>query len=390
MDSGHALLYLIIIIASAKIGGEIAEHFKQPAVLGELLVGVLLSMTAVREAASNSAIVFVGSIGIILLLFEVGLESELSDYVKVGSSAILVAVVGVIMPLAMGTTVSYILRGDIHQALFLGATLTATSVGITTRVLADMGKIRMKESKIIIGAAVVDDVLGLLLLSVVLQIVSVGRLDVFALVKAVVIALVFLIGSIWLGRRCAPKLISFAQQLKTRGVLVSISFLFCLILAFFAEKLGLAGIIGAFAAGLVLAATDDRVNIHRQIKPVTDIFVPVFFVLVGLQVDLRSMNPLDASHRSALLVFLILLFIAVVGKLMAGFGVLAKNVSKYAVGVGMIPRGEVGLIFASMGLKDGIVPVNLYGELILIVFISTLITPFWLRRVFTHNVKRMD
>ena len=163
------------------------------------------------------------------------------------------------------------------------------------------------------------------------------------------------------------------------------AFLFCLVLAFSAEKLGLAEIIGAFAAGLVLATTDDRVKIQEQIKPVTNIFVPVFFVLVGLQVNLQDMNPMDPSHRSALLITAILLVLAVIGKLAAGLGVISRGVSKYAVGIGMVPRGEVGLIFASIGLKAGIVPADLYGGLVFVVFATTLVTPFWLRRVLARK-----
>lgn len=381
METGHALIYLILIIAAAKIGGEIAEYLKQPAVLGELLIGVLLGLTALRGAVSDPAIAFVASIGIVLLLFEVGLESDLDEFAKVGSSAALVAVIGVALPLVAGFATVYAFRGEYRQALFLGATLTATSIGITTRVLMDLGKMASKEAKIILGAAVIDDTLGLLLLSVVLQIASTGRADALAVTRAVFIALVFLVGAIWIGIRFAPRLIPFAQRLKTRGVLVSLAFLFCLALAFGAKELGLAEIIGAFAAGLVLATTDDRVRIHEQIKPVTDIFVPVFFVLVGLQVDLRDLNPMDPAHASALLITVILLVLAVTGKLAAGFGVVSAGVNRYAVGIGMVPRGEVGLIFASMGLKAGIVAADLYGGLVFVVFATTLITPFWLRRV---------
>ncbi len=381
METTHTLLYLILIIAAAKIGGEIAEYFKQPAVLGELLAGVVLGTTALRGAALDPAIVFVGAIGIVLLLFEVGLESELDEFAKVGRSAALVAILGVVLPLATGFAAVYAFRGDHRIALFLGATLTATSIGITTRVLMDIGRMASKEANIILGAAVIDDILGLLLLSLVLQITSSGQANAYALLRDVSLALIFLVVAIWVGIRFAPKLISVAQRLKTRGVLVSLAFLFCLVLAYGAEEMGLAEIIGAFAAGLVLATTDDRVRIQKQIKPLTDIFVPVFFVLVGLQVNLKDMNPADPTHRGALLITLVLLVLAIGGKLLAGLGVVARNVSKLAVGVGMVPRGEVGLIFASIGLREAILPADLYGGLVFVVFVTTLITPFWLRRL---------
>ncbi len=381
MEAGNSLIYLILILLAAKIGGELAERLKQPAVLGELLFGVLLGLSPLRHAVNNSAIVFVGSIGIMLLLFEVGLESKLSDFLKVGQSAMLVAALGVVAPFVAGFALTYALRGDHQQALFLGATLTATSIGITTRVLSDIGRMNTTEGRIIIGAAVIDDVLGLLILAVVLQIVKNGHADVVAVSKAVAVAIVFLVGSIWVGIRFAPSFAAFAKRLKTGGVLVSLSFMFCLVLAFSAEKLGLAEIIGAFAAGLVLASTQHRVRIHEQIKPVADIFVPVFFVLVGLQVSLKDMNPFNPDHSGVVLLGLGLLVLAIIGKLVSGLGVTVRGINRLAVGVGMIPRGEVGLIFASIGLREKIVPSDLYGQLILIVFVTTLVTPSLLTKL---------
>jgi Kef-type K+ transport system membrane component KefB len=371
-----------LIIAAAKIGGEIAEYLGQPAVLGELLAGVVLGVTALKGAASDPALAFVASIGIILLLFEVGLESELDEFVKVGLSASLVAVIGVVLPLIGGYALALLLIGDTRQALFLGATLTATSVGITARVLSDLQRMHSSEAKIILGAAVIDDILGLLVLSVVLGITRTGSIDVPAVIKAVAIAVIFLAASNIIGIRFANVLVPLAQRLRTRGILVSVSFLFCITMAFVAEELGLAEIIGAFAAGMVLATTDDRVKIQHQIKPLADIFIPVFFVIVGLQVNLAQLNPLNPGNWLTLGVGGALFALAVVTKLVAGFGVLTRGVNKLAVGVGMIPRGEVGLIFASIGLAEGIIPQNIYGALILIVFGSTLITPPWLKKIF--------
>lgn len=377
---GQALLYLILIIAAAKLGGEIAEYLRQPAVLGELLVGILLAATPLRAAAGDRAIVFIGAIGIILLLFEVGLDSELVEFLRVGKSAVLVATIGIGLPMAAGYAAVALLGGDYRQALFVGATLTATSVGITTRVLSDLAKTDSSEARIILGAAVIDDILGLLILSVVLQIIQAGRLDLIASGRAVLVSVVFLVAAIWIGTRFAPPLIRLAQRFKTRGVLVSIAFLFCISLAYAAEEIGLAEIIGAFAAGLVLATTDDRVRIQQQIKPLADIFVPVFFVLVGLQVSLGDLNPLDPSQRGVIMMGLVLLALAILGKLASGLGVVLSGTGRLAVGIGMVPRGEVGLIFASIGLSNGIVGSDLYGVLVIIVFVTTLITPAWLRR----------
>jgi Kef-type K+ transport system membrane component KefB len=379
MQTGHTLLLLIAIIAAAKVGGELAERLGQPAVLGELLVGVLLGLTPLRAAAADPAIAFVAAIGIILLLFEAGLGSELDEFARVGVSATLVAIIGVVLPLVAGFGVAYALGHSFDQALFLGALLTATSVGITARVLSDAGALQSREAKIILGAAVIDDILGLLMLSLVLQLTVRGGSHPGSLALTAALALSFLVVAVWAGIRLAPRLIPLTQQLRTRGVLVSMAFLFCIAMAVASKALGMAEIIGAFAAGLVLASTDDRVDIERQIRPVTDIFIPVFFVMVGLHLNVADLNPLDPAHRATALLGGVLLVLAVAGKLASGLGVRAPGVSRLAVGVGMVPRGEVGLIFASVGLSEGVLPPALYAQMVMIVFVSTLMVPTWLR-----------
>jgi Kef-type K+ transport system membrane component KefB len=385
METGHTLLFLIVIIAAAKVGGELAERLGQPAVLGELVVGVLLGLTPLRSAADSSAIVFLASIGIMLLLFEAGLDSELHEFPQVAVSATLVAMIGVFAPLVGGAAVAYVLTHDLHQALFLGAVLTATSVGITARVLSDLQAARSREAKIILGAAVIDDILGLLLLSLVLQFTANAIPSVWRVIATTGLATGLLVAAVLIGIRLAPPLVGLTQRLRTRGILVTTAFLFCLALAGLAKVIGLAEIVGAFAAGLVLARTQDRTDIQRQIRPITDIFIPVFFVLVGLHVNLATVNPLDAGHRHAALIGAALLVIAVLGKLLAGAGVRRKGVSRLAVGVGMIPRGEVGLIFASVGLREGVIQGDLYAQVVMIVFVSTLIAPSWLKRIMSRT-----
>jgi Kef-type K+ transport system membrane component KefB len=374
-----------VIIAAAKVGGELAERLGQPAVLGELVVGVLLGLTPLRSAADSSAIVFLASIGIMLLLFEAGLDSELHEFPQVAVSATLVAMIGVFAPLVGGAAVAYVLTHDLHQALFLGAVLTATSVGITARVLSDLRQARSREAKIILGAAVIDDILGLLLLSLVLQFTANAIPSVWRVIATTGLATGLLVAAVLIGIRLAPPLVGLTQRLRTRGILVTTAFLFCLALAGLAKVIGLAEIVGAFAAGLVLARTQDRTDIQRQIRPITDIFIPVFFVLVGLHVNLATVNPLDAGHRHAALIGAALLVIAVLGKLLAGVGVRRKGVSRLAVGVGMIPRGEVGLIFASVGLREGVIQGDLYAQVVMIVFVSTLIAPSWLKRIMSRT-----
>jgi Kef-type K+ transport system membrane component KefB len=381
MHPEQALLYLLIIVAAAKVGGEIAERLHQPAVLGELLAGIILSLTPLRAAATVPAIVFVATIGIILLLFETGLESELDEFARVGGSATLVAVIGIVLPLITGFGVAAMFLHNYSQAIFIGALLTATSVGITARVLSDAGTLQSREATIILGAAVIDDILGLLLLSLVLQLAGQNGVQLGQLALTVLLALAFLALAVWIGIKLAPRLVPLTQRLRTRGVLVTVAFLFCVAMALAAKALGMAEIIGAFAAGLVLASTDDRVNIERQIRPITDIFIPVFFVVVGLQLELAKLNPFDPANRTVALLGGILLILAIAGKLAAGLGVRLPGVNKLTVGVGMIPRGEVGLIFASIGLSEGILAPSLYAQIVMIVFVSTLIVPSWLKRL---------
>jgi len=380
MHASDALLYLIVIIIAARGGGEIAERFHQPPVLGEMLAGVVLGLVPfIRPAVDNEAILFVAEIGVILLLFEVGLESELDEFFRVGIPAALVACIGVALPLGITPAIAILLGYGAHMAWFLGGTLTATSVGITARVFSDLGRLQSKEARIIIGAAVVDDILGLLVLAVVLSLAAGAPIRVGNVMLTVAIAVGFLAAAIVIGRRAAKFLIGLAANMRGRGVLVVSAFTFGLVLAYVAAKLGLAAIVGAFAAGLVLASTEHRVHITERIQPVADIFVPVFFALVGMQVDLRLLNPAERGGWALIGLAAALLLVAVPTKVAAGLGALKQNVNKVAVGVGMVPRGEVGLIFASLGLHNGILGRGVYGAVIIVLLITTLIAPPWLK-----------
>lgn len=376
MHASETLLYLILIIIAARAGGEIAERFRQPAVLGEIIAGVALGLIpAIRPAVGNETIMFIAEIGVILLLFEVGLESEFGEFLRVGASASLVAVIGVVLPLFAGFGATYILGYGTAEALFLGATLTATSVGITARVLSDLHQSQSNEARIIIGAAVVDDVLGLLVLSIVLGLTAGTTVRAGSTVLTVALAVAFLVAAIIVGIRAAPALLGLAGRLKGRGVIGVTAFVFGLAIAYLGSLLGLAPIVGAFAAGLVLASTQHRLRIIDRIEPLADVFVPVFFAVVGMQVNL---GPLGDWH--ILLVTLVLLIVAVPTKLLAGLGAVKEGVDKLTVGVGMVPRGEVGLIFATIGLSSGVLSEGLYGAIILVVLLTTLITPPWLQR----------
>lgn len=372
----QTILYLIAILLFAKIFGELAERIGQPPVLGELVAGVALGSSVLGWVHPNDAIMVLAELGVILLLFEIGLESDLEEFLRVGPSALLVACIGVALPFAVGYLVArYMFDIPNTVAIFIGATLTATSVGITARTLTDLGQLRTSEAKIILGAAVADDVIGLIILAVVTGLVTKGSVQIFDVVKTSALAIAFLVGAIVIGVPVAPYLLGLTKKLRTRGILTISAVLFCLSLAYAAYGLHLATIVGAFAAGLVLARTDDLAHIQERIKPVADIFIPVFFVMLGVSVNLSVFNPFDPKTHGVMLMMLALVGVAVVMKLFAGFGVLRKGVNRLVVGVGMIPRGEVGLIFASIGLTRKIITPGEYAAIVAIVVITTFITP---------------
>ncbi|MFL5520099.1 MAG: cation:proton antiporter [Gemmatimonadales bacterium] len=382
------------ILVAAKLGGDAAERLKQPAVLGELLFGVALGNLELvgfgwfREVASDVTIQGLASLGAILLLFEVGLESTVDDMRRVGGRATLVATLGVIAPWILGVGVARLMLPDrgFEVGMFLGAALTATSVGITARVLRDLGRSQTREARIILGAAVIDDVMGLVILAAVTSMVraadaggslSMGSLG-FILLKAVG----FLAAALWLGQALAPRLFHGASRLRGQGVLLATALAFCFGLAWTASSLGLAGIVGAYAAGLVL----DRVHyqdftnrgerhIEDLLKPLTQVLVPVFFVVMGMQVELRALAQPGIPALAALLIVA-----AVLGKQACSLGALRGRLDALSIGIGMIPRGEVGLIFASLGLTltiggKPVVDPSLYAALVAMVLVTTLLTP---------------
>lgn len=372
----QTILYMIIILFAAKIFGELAERIGQPPVLGELIAGVVLGSSALGWIKPNDAMLVLAELGVILLLFEIGLESDLEEFLRVGPSAILVAIIGVICPFIAGYLVSFYIFGITNTvSIFIGATLTATSVGITARTLTDLGQMKTAAAKIILGAAVVDDVIGLIILAVVTGLVADGSINALNVVKTSVMAILFLVGAIVIGIPVAPYLLKLTKNLRTRGILTIGALLFCLSLAYAAHGLHLATIVGAFAAGLVLARTDDLAHIQERIKPIADIFVPIFFVMLGVSVNLSVFNPFNPESRAGLFMMLSLIVIAIATKLFAGLGVLKKGVNRIVVGVGMIPRGEVGLIFASIGLTRKIITPAEYAAIVAIVVITTFITP---------------
>jgi Kef-type K+ transport system membrane component KefB len=387
------LLALAFAIVGAKLAGELVERLGQPAVLGELIVGILAGNTVLlggpdlSALASSETLTSVAELGAVLLLFHVGLESTPRDMLAVGGRAALVAVVGVVAPMLLGFGVGELLRPDESWMLhaFLGAMLAATSVGITARVLKDADALRAPFARIILGAAVIDDVLGLVVLAVVSGIITASgtgvALSAASIVWIIGKALLFLVGALLVGSFLSPRVFRGALALRSRGVVLTLSLGFCFVLAYLALKAGLAPIVGAFAAGLVLEDVhfEDHVQrgeppLHESLEPLTALLVPVFFVRMGMLVDLRSFASASVLGFAALLTLA-----AVLGKL-ACAAVAPKGVSGLTLGLGMMPRGEVGLIFAGIGAKlvvsgKPVVDAGTYAAAVFMVVATTMLTP---------------
>ncbi|HEY8107048.1 MAG TPA: cation:proton antiporter [Gemmatimonadales bacterium] len=387
-------LALAVILIAAKLGGHVAQRIGQPAVLGELLVGVVLGnlglagLNWLEPIKSDATIDILARLGVIILLFEVGLESTVREMLHVGGRAIVVGVLGVVVPWLLGWAVGAALLPDhsMYVHLFLGAVLTATSVGITARVFRDLGRSQSAEARIILGAAVIDDVLGLVILAVVAGLITAAdsgtslSLGEIGLVLAK--AAVFLVGALWLGLAISPRLFAAGARLRGDSVLLAIALASCFFLSWLAAEIGLAAIVGAYAAGLILepahyqafAAKGER-PLEDLLRPIASFLVPVFFVVIGMRVDLAAFARADVVGLAA-----VLTLAAVAGKQVCGLGALGTTLDGLSIGIGMVPRGEVGLIFASLGLGlsvrgEQVIDAGLYAAVVIMVMVTTLVTP---------------
>ncbi|MBK8523808.1 MAG: cation:proton antiporter [Betaproteobacteria bacterium] len=412
---GENLLWLAIILMAARLFAPLTQRIGFPAVLGELLLGVVLGNLAIfgfhyfDKVAGDPIIAFLAELGVIVLLLQIGLETRLDDLVKVGAKAFLVGAIGIAVPFSLGAYVvgPLLLPGQNENTyLFLGATLAATSVGITGRVFRDLGRLGMAEAKIVLGAAVIDDVLGLVILAVVSSLVQAGSVSVGQVAQIIFEAIAFLGGSIIIGRMLARRFAGKLAQLDSgHSMLFALVLASGLFLAWLAHAIGLAPIIGAFAAGLLFepvylkgfetpklvqdieeilppemkAGLGERMrsilqkHTHHQhehmVEPIGYFFVPVFFVLTGMQVDLRTL-----ADPQIVIVALGITAVAVAGKLVAGFAA-GRGHNPWIVGWGMVPRGEVGLIFAAVGKQLGVVNEAMFSVIVIMVILTTLLTP---------------
>ncbi|MBU1039161.1 cation:proton antiporter [Patescibacteria group bacterium] len=419
---GLTFLGIAIILIAAKISG-LVEKIGQPAVLGELVIGVILGnlilvgLHWLEPIKQDPIIAFLAELGVVILLLQIGLESNIQKMREVGLKAFLVAIIGVVVPFVLGTYLvgPWILPGlSTNAYLFLGATLTATSVGITARVFKDLGALKTAEAQIVLGAAVIDDVLGLIILAVVSAIVTLGAVSLGTITWITAKAVLFLVGAIVIGQLLAPALGKLFSKINTgHGTKFTLVIAFGLIFAYLAQVIGLAPIVGAFAAGLVLdpvhfkyfkdhKVVDDvkeQINTlddnsknkilsalehhsHRHIEdliePLAFFLVPIFFVVTGMQVKLETLFNLPV-----LLIALVITIVAFIGKLVSALP--AGKVNKWIIGWGMVPRGEVGLIFATIGKTLGVVNDEIFSIIVIMVILTTLLTPPILTYVLKKN-----
>jgi Kef-type K+ transport system membrane component KefB len=365
------LLVLVAIIAATKLFGELAQRIGQPAVLGELVAGVLLGGSALGLFDPTDPVLHAMSeLGVLILLFQIGLHTDLRSLAKVGSTALFAGTVGVIVPFAGGIAVAKLMGVDTLPSIVIGAALTATSIGISARVLSDLGQLKTPEGQVVIGAAVFDDVVGLIILSVVASMVAGAELTLGGVGMTALIAVGFVVVAIALGSVAIPPLFQLVERIRVTGALGIIALGFALGLAWLATQLGSAMIIGAFAAGLILHPTPQRHEIEDSATQLGFFFVPIFFASVGAAVDVAAL-----LTRDALLVGSLLIVVGVAGKVLAGFAPWWFKGNKLLVGVALVPRGEVGLIFAQLGLAAGVLTNERFGALMLMVVVTTFMTP---------------
>jgi Kef-type K+ transport system membrane component KefB len=380
---------LVVMLSAAKGLGALAQRIGQPAVLGELIAGVVLGGSVLGLVAPHTDILhLLAELGVMILLFEIGLETDLRQLVQVGGASTVVALVGVALPFALGYAVCRILGFDNLVAIVAGATLTATSVGITARVLADLNRLHEPESHIILGAAVIDDVIGLVILAVVTGLTAGQPVTVLGIATTTAIAFGFLAGTLLIGQLVVPPVVRAASHVDVPGTATMLAVMLAFGLAWLASAVGSAMIIGAFAAGLLLRETPHAHEIARGVAHLGHFFVPLFFVSVGAAVDVSVLNPLEPANRPTLLIGGLLILAAVVGKFLAGYAPVWFTGNKKVIGVGMIPRGEVGLIFAQTGLASGVLTPSLFSAVTVMVLVTTFLAPPLLKHLVSPGRQR--
>lgn len=377
------ILYLVLILFFTKIAGDLSVRLGQPSVLGKLVVGIILGPAVLGWVESNEFIHYLSEIGVILLMFIAGLETDLEQLRKNWKSAFSVAIGGIILPFIGGYGVAALFGLNHNFSLFMGVLFSATSVSISVQVLKDMNRLNSREGTTILGAAVVDDVLVVILLAIMMSFLGTGEEISLGLIIGK--KLIFFIMIIAIGWLVVPKFMSLLSNLKVTEAVMTMALILCFSFAYFAEIMGMAGIIGAFAAGIAISQTSFRQAVETKIEPIAySIFVPVFFVSIGLNVSFKGIG-------EQIIFVIALTAVAIVTKLMGGaLGARLtgfNNRSSWAIGSGMISRGEVALIIASTGLQVGLLMPDYFTSVVLAVIATTLIAPPMLKLFFKESTK---
>jgi len=374
MDIAEILRHILIVLIAAKVAAEVAERIGIPAVVGEIVAGVAIGpslLNVVGSGGGDEVLRTLGELGVILLLLDVGLEMDLRELGKVGRTSFLVATVGVVAPMLLGIGAMELMGESFNTSLFIGAALTATSVGITARVFGDLKALATTEARIVLGAAVADDVMGLVVLTVVVRLVAQGSVSILSVAGIVAVAVAFLVVGGLGGLRLGPPLFSLIERVsRSSGTMVALALAFTLGFAQLAEAAKLAPIVGAFVAGIALSKARQAPQIRRELSSVGHLFIPVFFLQIGIDADISSFIKGSVLRDAG-----VLLAVAVIGKLISPLGAIGAPGDKVLIGLGMLPRGEVGLIFATIGLQQGVLGPDLYAALLLVVLVTTLATP---------------
>jgi Kef-type K+ transport system membrane component KefB len=364
------------MFAAAKILGELFERVKQPSVIGEILAGVVLGpfvfgLISPLHAETFHVYEVFAEVGVIILLFSIGLHIKVDDILKVGRTSSVVAILGVILPFFFGYLFTLTSEHTTVEAMFIGAAMVATSVGITARVFADLGILDSRVAKVILAAAVIDDILGLLVLAVVTG-VGKGAISYVSMALLTLEAAGFIIFLTIIGKGLIPRLGPFFGYFKTKNAPFALALLLCLGLSAVASYIHLAAIVGAFMAGMVLAELNVEFRFSSKFESLYDFLVPFFFVVMGTQVDLSVFTRFNLMSAA-----MVLTLFAILGKLLGcGLGAMSLGWKEASVvGVGMVPRGEVGMIVASIGLGMGVISTDLYSIVIFMVIATTLLTP---------------
>lgn len=393
-------LTLLAILLSARMLGELAARLKAPPVIGELLAGVLLGPSLLGWIEPSPVIKLLAQIGIILLLFEVGLETDVMRLVKTGIKPLVVATGGFVLPFVFGYAVShYLFKQNLLTSLFVGGTLTATSIGITVRVLTDLRRQGSPEAQVVLGAAVLDDVMGVVLLAFLYEFSVSGGVELAGTIKILVFVALFMVLAPLAARLMAEVIKRFARISQIPGLIPTTVVALVLFFAWLAHAVGAPELLGGFAAGLALSRsfffpmgvaipTDPKFaqHIEGQMKPIIHLFTPIFFVMVGLSLDLRAVD----WSSSFIWAFALTLFaLAFAGKVLAGLLIRERLYARLAIGLAMVPRGEVGLIFAGLGLSSGIFNQEIYAGMVLVIAFTTLLPPFAMKWFYARYASRL-